>query len=103
MKQTLKKLWLKLLSTLAGIAPAVGEIILDALRIGSKDLLGDAVTILLPIVMDLEGSKLPGSEKRDVALERARIAAMNRGLEFSGRILNSALELAVLKISEPKP
>lgn len=99
---TMKKLWLKLLGFLAGIGSVAGEIILDALRIGAKESIGDLVQIFVPIVLGLERGDLPGDQKREEALKMARNVLIMRGIEASGRVLNAALELAVLKLDKPK-
>lgn len=95
---TIKKLWLKLLSALAGIGSTAGEIILDALRIGAKKALADAIQIILPIALEANNSTLSGSIKRTMVLDAARKRATNLGLSFADNVLNTALELAVMKI-----
>ena len=97
MKNTL----LKLLTWFGGVSKTVAEFILPLLARGVATALEQLLPVALGIASELATrDDLTGTQKRDIAAERIKIAAMKTGLNVSTNTLELAMKMAVEKLRE---
>ena len=96
----MKTLLLKALSLLTGASKSVLEFIIPILRDSTANILKALLPIAVEVVSSLADSSASGDEKRKIAGEQIKQAAIKEGVDASSRAINLAIELALAKISK---
>jgi hypothetical protein len=94
----MKALLIKAISTITGASKSVIEFIIPILRDSASSLLKELLPIALEVVSSLLTSNKSGSEKREIAIEKIKAAALREGINASNRTVNLAIELALSKL-----
>jgi hypothetical protein len=87
-----------LLAKLLGISRTLLDFFLPIFQAALAGSLERLLPIALGIVTELATSELGGSDKRAVAVDRLKKAAINEGITTSAWLLNMAVESAVGKL-----
>ena len=96
----MKTLLLKTLSLLTGASKSVLEFIIPILKDSTANILKALLPIAVEVVSSLADSSASGDEKRKIAGEKIKQAAIKEGVDASSRAVNLAIELALAKISK---
>jgi hypothetical protein len=96
----MKTLLLKTLSLLTGASKSVLEFIIPILKDSTANILKALLPIAVEVVSSLRDSSSSGDEKRKIAVDQIKKAALKEGVDASSRAINLAIELALAKISK---
>lgn len=96
----MKTLLLKTLSLLTGASKSVLEFIIPILKDSTANILKSLLPIAVDVVSSLRDSSESGDQKRKIAAEQIKQAAIKEGVDASSRAINLAIELALAKISK---
>jgi hypothetical protein len=96
----MKTLLLKTLSLLTGASKSVLEFIIPILKDSTANILKALLPIAVDVVSSLRDSPESGDQKRKIATEQIKQAAIKEGVDASSRAINLAIELALAKISK---
>ena len=96
----MKTLLLKTLSLLTGASKFVLEFIIPILKDSTANILKALLPIAVDVVSSLRDSSESGDQKRKIAAEQIKQAAIKEGVDASSRAINLAIELALAKISK---
>jgi hypothetical protein len=96
----MKTLLLKTLSLLTGASKSVLEFIIPILKDSTANILKALLPIAVEVVSSLADSSASGDEKRKIAGEKIKQAAIKEGVDASSRAVNLAIELALANISK---
>ena len=96
----MKTLLLKTLSLLTGASKSVLEFIIPILKDSTANILKALLPIAVDVVSSLRDSSESGDQKRKIAAEQIKQAAIKEGVDASSRVINLAIELALAKISK---
>jgi hypothetical protein len=96
----MKTLLIKAISTITGASKSVIEFIIPILRDSATSLLKEVLPIALEVVSSLLTSDKSGSEKRKIAADKIKDAAIKEGINASNRTINLAIELALSKLTD---
>jgi hypothetical protein len=96
----MKTLLLKTLSLLTGASKSVLEFIIPILKDSTANILKALLPIAVEVVSSLRDSSASGDEKRKMAGEKIKQAAIKEGVDASSRVINLAIELALANISK---
>ena len=96
----MKTLLLKTLSLLTGASKSVLEFIIPILKDSTANILKALLPIAVEVVSSLADSSASGDEKRKIAGEKIKQAAISEGVDASSRAINLAIELALANISK---
>jgi hypothetical protein len=96
----MKTLLLKTLSLLTGASKSVLEFIIPILKDSTANILKALLPIAVDVVSSLRDSSESGDQKRKIAAEQIKQAAIKEGVDASSRAINLAIELALAKISK---
>ena len=96
----MKTLLLKTLSLLTGASKSVLEFIIPILKDSTANILKALLPIAVEVVSSLRDSSASGDEKRKIAVDQIKQAALKEGVDASSRAINLAIELALAKISK---
>lgn len=96
----MKALLVKAISAITGASKSVIEFIIPILRDSASSLLKELLPIALDVVESLITSDKNGDEKRKIAAEKIKDAAVREGINASNRAVNLAIELALAKLTE---
>ena len=88
----------KLLAKLLGLTNAVLAFYLPVLKAIAASGMAALLPVALDIVRSLASADITSGEKRDLALNRLREAAINQGIEASESLLRYTVESAVQKL-----
>ena len=96
----MKTLLIKAISTITGASKSVIEFIIPILRESATSLLKEILPIALEVVSSLLTSDKSGIEKRKIAADKIKDAAVKEGINVSNRTINLAIELALSKLTD---
>jgi hypothetical protein len=96
----MKTLLLKTLSLFTGASKYVLEFIIPILKDSTSNILKEILPIAVEVVSSLSDSSKSGDQKRRLAINQIKKAALNEGIDASSRVVNLAIELALAKISK---
>jgi hypothetical protein len=96
----MKTLLLKTLSLLTGASKSLLEFIIPILKDSTANILKALLPIAVEVVSSLRDSSSSGDEKRKIAVDQIKKAALKEGVDASSRAINLAIELALAKISK---
>ena len=94
---------LRVLTWLGGVSRTVAEFVLPLLAGATATALESLLPVAMETVTELATrGDLSGAQKRDMAVERLRYAAVDTGIKVGTSTLNVAVEMAVQKLREVK-
>jgi hypothetical protein len=96
----MKSLLIKAISAITGASKSVIEFIIPILRDSASSLLKELLPIALEVVSSLLTSDKSGDEKRRIAVDRIKSAAIKEGINVSNRAVNLSIELALAKLTD---
>lgn len=96
----MKALLVKAIAAITGASKSVIEFIIPILRESASSLLKEILPIALEVVSSLLSSDKSGDEKRKIAVEKIKDAAVKEGINASNRTINLAIELALSKLTD---
>ena len=96
----MKALLIKAISAITGASKSVIEFIIPILRDSASSLLKELFPIALEVVSSLLTSDKSGDEKRRIAVDRIKSAAIKEGINVSNRAVNLSIELALAKLTD---
>jgi hypothetical protein len=96
----MKSILIKTLSFLTGASKSVLEFIIPILKDSTANILKALLPIAVEVVSSLRDSSESGDEKRKIAGERIKQAALKEGVDASTRAVNLAIELALSRIGK---
>lgn len=96
----MKSIVIKALSFLTGASKSVLEFIVPILKDSTANILNEILPIAVEIVSSLQDSSKSGDQKRRMAINQIKKAAVNEGIDASSRAVNLAIELALAKITK---
>jgi len=96
----MKTALLNALAWLTGASKTLLAFVLPILRDSTAQLLSALLPIALDVVASLAASPKSGAEKRAMAVDAIRAAAVQAGIQTSARMVNLAIELALQKLEE---
>ena len=79
---------------------SVIEFIIPILRESATSLLKELLPIAMEVVSSLLTSDKSGDEKRKIAVDKIKDAAVKEGINASNRTVNLAIELALAKLTD---
>ena len=96
----MKTLLLKTLSFLTGASKSVLEFIIPILKDSTANILKAILPIAVEVVSSLRDSSESGDQKRRIAADQIKQAALKEGVDASTRAINLAIELALSRIGK---
>jgi len=96
----MKSILIKTLSFLTGASRSVLEFIIPILKDSTANILKALLPIAVEVVSSLRDSSASGDEKRKIAGEKIKQAALKEGVDASTRAVNLAIELALSRIGK---
>lgn len=94
----MKSALLNALAWLTGASRTLLAFLLPILADSTARLLTSLLPIALEVVASLADTDKTGEEKRRLAADEIKAAAISAGIQASGRVVNLAIELALQKL-----